>query len=86
MRIRACLRHRPDLSDSTEQIACLLAICRLDDLPIDAVEAFLGAYLAELRRTHADRLAAIRRRKQLDSEDERALLVVASQVARSMTL
>lgn len=81
MRVRACLRHRPDLSDSTEQVACLLAICRLDDLPTDAVEAFLGAYLAELRRTQADRLAAIRRRKQLSTEDERALLDLASQVA-----
>jgi hypothetical protein len=84
MRVRACLRHRPDLSDSTEQIACLLAICQLDELPTDAVEAFLGAYLAELRRTHVHRLAAIRQRKQLDTEDERALLDVASQVARSL--
>jgi hypothetical protein len=83
MRIRAC--HRPDLSDSTEQIACLLAISRLDDLPIGAVEPFLGAYLAELRRAHADRLAAIRRQQQLESEDERVLIGVASQVARSMT-
>jgi hypothetical protein len=86
MRIRACLRHRPDLSDSTEQIACFLAISRLDDLPIGAVETFLGAYLAELRRMHANRLAAIRRQKQLDREDERVLIGVASQVARSMTL
>jgi hypothetical protein len=83
-RVRACLRHRPDLSDSTEQVACLLAICRLDDLPTDAVEAFLGAYLAELRRTHANRLAAIRQRKQLNTEDERTLLDVASQIARSL--
>jgi len=59
MRVRACLRHRPDLSDSTEQIACLLAICQLDELPTESVEAFLGAYLAELRRTHVHRLAAV---------------------------
>lgn len=84
MRIRACLRYRPDLIDSTEQVLCLLAVLRLHELPTGAVDSFVAAYLAELRRTQGHRLAAIRQQKQLDDDSHRLLLEIASRVASSL--
>jgi F0F1-type ATP synthase alpha subunit len=79
-RIRECLRFRPDGTvDSLEQILCLLATLHLR-VPVDAIGAFLTAYVTVLRRDHAHRLTATRDAQLLSDPDRDALLAVAERL------
>ena len=75
-------RHRGTVC-SVEQVASLLAVIHAAEVPLESVSAFIDAFVAALRRHHADRVARIRVDKRIVDDDERVLRELATTVAAS---
>jgi hypothetical protein len=81
-RVQEVLRFQISASlDLLEQMLCMLAVARLDDLEVGDVVRFVEAYVQLLRETHTDYLQALRSSRLVHNDPSEAWVTVATEVA-----